>query len=581
MLRELTIKNLALIEELRLEFTEGLNILTGETGAGKSIIIDAVSLALGVRSSAEMVRAEADSAQVEAVFELDGNADLDRALAEWGIPMGEDRILVINREVQLAGRSRCRVNGQTVTVLTLSKIGGFLLDLHGQHEHQSLLHIDKHREILDGFGGAELNEQKKATAATYQRWAELKRELDSLSLNEQEKRERLEYLSFQLQEIDRARLQPGEEEELLKEREVLSAAEALFAAASTAYELLYGGEEPGSALDKLTAGEQVLAKVIEVDPRLKPFHQTITEAACHLEETARDIRAYRDQVEFDPARLATVEERLDEITRLKRKYGMDVPEIMAYAEKARKELETMESQEELLAVKAKELALVEEELRGRAKALSDLRRKAAVVFEETVTTQLAEVNMGKTVFKVSISQVSDEKAGLSVNGRKLSINETGFDRVEFLVAPNPGEGLRPLSKIASGGELSRMMLVLKVIMAKTGSIPTMVFDEIDAGISGRTAQAVAEKLLLLAQTNQVICVTHLPQIASMATRHFYIEKRTSGERTRVQVGVLSKEGRIEEMARMLGGAKVTDTTRNHAAEMLIQAETLRQKACRH
>ncbi|HEY8344909.1 MAG TPA: DNA repair protein RecN [Bacillota bacterium] len=581
MLRELTIKNLALIEELRLEFTEGLNILTGETGAGKSIIIDAVSLALGVRSSAEMVRAEAESAQVEAVFELEENADLDRALAEWGIPMGEDRILVINREVQLAGRSRCRVNGQTVPVLTLSKIGGFLLDLHGQHEHQSLLHIDKHREILDSFGGAELNEQKKATAAAYQRWAELKRELDRLSLNEQEKKERLDYLNFQLQEIDRARLQPGEEEELLKEREVLAAAEALFAAASTAYELLYGGEEPGSALDKLTAGEQVLAKVIEVDPRLKPFHQTITEAACQLEETARDLRAYRDQVEFDPARLAAVEERLDEITRLKRKYGMEVPEIMAYAEKARKELESIESQEEMLAAKAKELAVVEEELRDRAQALSELRRKAAAVLEETVISQLAQVNMGKTVFKVSISQVPDEKGGLPVNGSKLAINETGFDRVEFLVAPNPGEGLRPLAKIASGGELSRMMLVLKVIMAKAGSIPTMVFDEIDAGISGRTAQAVAEKLLLLAQTNQVICVTHLPQIASMATQHLYIEKYTSGERTRVQVRVLSKEGRIEEMARMLGGAVVTDTTRNHAEEMLIQAEALRRKACQH
>lgn len=581
MLRELTIKNLALIEELRLEFTEGLNILTGETGAGKSIIIDAVSLVLGVRSSAEMVRAEAESAQVEAVFELEENADLDQALAEWGISMGEDRILVINREVQLAGRSRCRVNGQTVTVLTLSKIGSFLLDLHGQHEHQSLLHIDKHREILDGFGGAELNEQKRATVAAYHRWAELKRELDGLSLNEQEKQERLEYLSFQLQEIDRARLQPGEEEELLKEREVLAAAEALFAAASSAYELLYGGEEPGSALDKLTAGEQALAKVIEVDPRLKPFYQAITEAACQLEETARDIRAYRDQVEFDPARLAAVEERLDEITRLKRKYGKDVPEIIAYAEKARKELESMESQEELLAAKTKELALVEEELREKAQALSDLRRKAAKVLEETIITQLAQVNMGKTVFKVSVSNVPDEKGGLTINGRKLAVNEMGVDRVEFLVAPNPGEGLRPLSKIASGGELSRMMLVLKVIMAKTGSIPTMVFDEIDAGISGRTAQAVAEKLLLLAQTNQVICVTHLPQIASMATRHFYIEKRTSGERTRVQVGVLSKEGRIEEMARMLGGARVTDTTRNHAEEMLIQAEALRRKAPQH
>lgn len=581
MLRELTIKNLALIEELRLEFAEGLNILTGETGAGKSIIIDAVNLVLGVRSSAEMVRAEAESAQVEAVFELEENTELDQALAEWGIPLGEDRTLVISREVQAAGRSRCRLNGQTVTVLTLSKVGGFLLDLHGQHEHQSLLHIDKHREILDGFGGAELSEQRRMTAETYHRWAELRRDLANLSLNEQEKQERLEYLTFQLQEIERARLQPGEEEELLKEREVLAAAETLFAAASGAYELLYGGDEPGSALDKLNAGGQALEKVIEVDPRLKPFYQAITEAACQLEETARDIRSYRDQVEFDPARLAAVEERLDEIARLKRKYGKNVLEIMAYAEKAREELESMESQEELLALKTKELALVEEELRKNAQALSGLRQEAANFLEETIIAQLAEVNMGKTVFKVSVSSVSDEKNGLTINGRKLAMNEKGFDRVEFLVAPNPGEGLRPLSKIASGGELSRMMLVLKVIMAKTGSIPTMVFDEIDTGISGRTAQAVAEKLLLLAQTNQVICVTHLPQIASMATRHFYIEKQTFGERTRVQVGVLSKEGRIEELARMLGGAEVTVTTRNHAEEMLIQAETLRQKTSQH
>lgn len=581
MLRELTIKNLALIEELRLEFAEGLNILTGETGAGKSIIIDAVNLVLGVRSSAEMVRAETESAQVEAVFELEENTELDQALAEWGIPLGEDRILVIAREVQVAGRSRCRLNGQTVTVLTLSKVGGFLLDLHGQHEHQSLLHIDKHREILDGFGGAKLTEQRRVTAETYHRWAELRRDLANLSLNEQEKQERLEYLTFQVQEIERARLQPGEEEELLKEREVLAAAETLFATASGAYELLYGGDEPGSALDKLNACGQSLEKVIEVDPRLKPFYQSITEAACQLEETARDIRSYRDQVEFDPARLAAVEERLDEIARLKRKYGKNVPEIMAYAEKARKELASMESQEELLALKTKELALVEEELQKNARVLSDLRQEAAKFLEETIIAQLAEVNMGKTVFEVSISSVSDEKKGLMINGRRLAINEKGFDRVEFLVAPNPGEGLRPLSKIASGGELSRLMLVLKVIMAKAGSIPTMVFDEIDTGISGRTAQAVAEKLLLLAKTNQVICVTHLPQIASMATRHFYIEKQTFGERTRVQVGVLSKEGRIGELARMLGGAEVTVTTRNHAEEMLIQAETLRQKTSHH
>jgi len=577
MLRELTIKNLALIEELRLEFEDGLNILTGETGAGKSIIIDAVNLILGVRSSAEMVRAEAESAQVEAVFELENHTELEEALAAWGIPVGGDRLLVVNREVQVAGRSRCRLNGQTVTVLTLSKVGAYLMDIHGQHEHQSLLSIEQHRKILDGFGGEELAAQSKKVARTYRLWEVVRQELNAFTVDEKEKRQRIDYLSFQLQEIEGARLQPGEEDGLLKEQEVLGAAENLFATASRVYKLLYGGEEPGAAVDKLNESKLALEKVVKIDAQLQPLQQMMTEACCQLEEVAREIRTYRDEVEFDPARLAAVEERLDELSRLKRKYGKSVEEILDYAEEIRRELETIESQEELLTAKTQELACLEGELRENALELSKLRRKAAEFLEEAITSQLAEVNMGKTVFKVVISKQVDQRTGIPVEGEQWAISSSGFDRVEFLVAPNPGEGLRPLSKIASGGELSRMMLVLKVIMAKTDSIPTMAFDEIDTGISGRTAQAVAEKLLLLGRTNQVICVTHLPQIASMAFRHFYIEKQTSGARTRVQVRVLSGEERIEELARMLGGAEVTAITRNHAKEMLFQAKSLQDK----
>lgn len=577
MLRELTIENLALIDHLRLEFARGLNILTGETGAGKSIIIDGVNLILGGRSSSELIRAEAEAAQVEAVFEVEEHKELEKVLAEWGIPLGDDRLLVISREVNSSGRSRCRINGQTVTVLTLSKIGGYLLDLHGQHEHQSLLFSERQREILDGFGGELLAAKAGEVAETYRRYEEVKKELAELTTSEEDKNRRIEFIGFQLREIEGARLRPGEEEELLREREILAGAEQLFTAASRVYELLYGGEEPGSALDKLSEGQQALEKVIGIDPRLQPLYQMITESACQVEEAAREIRSYRDGVEFDPTRLAAVEERLDEINKLKRKYGKTVGDILAYAEKIRKEIQTIEGREERLSQLTKELAAVEEKLAREALALSALRRRAAGRLEEAITAQLAEVNMGKTVFKVALNRAIAEKDGLTVGGEKVAVDRHGLDRVEFMVAPNPGEGLKPLAKIASGGELSRMMLVLKVILAEVDRIPTMVFDEIDVGIGGRTSQAVAEKLLLLARTNQVICVTHLPQIASMADRHFYIEKKTFENRTRVEVKVLDRKARVEELARMLGGAEVTATTREHAREMLLLAESVRRK----
>ncbi|HEY8391405.1 MAG TPA: DNA repair protein RecN [Capillibacterium sp.] len=575
MLRELVIENFALIERLSLEFGPGFNVMTGETGAGKSIIIDTVSLLLGGRSSAEQVRAGAEAAQIEGVFEVEARPELLNLLADWGIPLGDDRLLVINREINQAGRSRCRMNGQTVTVLALNKIGRLLMDIHGQHEHQSLFSAVSQREILDRFGGESLAERKAEVAALYSQWQAVKDELAGLEMDEAEEKRRVELFSYQLQEIEAARLQPGEEEELNRERALLAGAERLFASVSEAYQLFYGAEETGSVLDKLGAGVEALTKAAEVDPALKQWVETTTQVACQLEEVARELRSYRDQILFDPERLNQVEARLDEIAKLKRKYGQSIPEILAYAAKLKAELNSLEDRSGRQAALTKELRRLEEKLAEAVQGLSALRRETADRLEVAVTEQLREVNMAKTVFKIALHRVADAEKGLVIDGETWAVGKDGIDQVEFLVAPNPGEGLRPLAKIASGGELSRLMLALKVILAEEDQIPTMVFDEIDTGIGGRTAQAVAEKLLLLGRSHQVICVTHLPQIASLAHRHFYIEKKTQHERTAIQVRVLGKNERVEELARMLGGAEVTATTREHAREMLQLAETLR------
>jgi DNA repair protein RecN (Recombination protein N) len=575
MLRELVIENFALIERLNLEFGPGFNIMTGETGAGKSIIIDTVSLLLGGRSSTEQVRVGADAAQIEGVFELESRPELLDLLTDWGIPIGDDQLLVVNREINKSGRSRCRMNGQIVTVLTLNKVGQFLMDIHGQHEHQSLFSAVSQRELLDRFGGEPLKKQADQVGELYRRWQGVKRELAALEMDEAEEKRRLELIDFQLQEIEAAQLQPGEEEELSRERELLAGAERLYASISEAYQLFYGAEESSSVLDQLDAGAEALARAVEIDPGLQQWVEATTQVACQLEEVTREIRSYRERILFDPERLNQVEERLDEIAKLKRKYGHSIPEIIAYAAKLKAELNSLTDRSERQQALAQELRRVEEELAGAVLALSTLRRETAERLERAVTEQLHEVNMGKTVFKIALHRVVDEEKGLLIEDEPLAVGKDGIDQVEFLVAPNPGEGLRPLAKIASGGELSRLMLVLKVILAEEDQIPTMVFDEIDTGIGGRTAQAVAEKLFLLGRTHQVICVTHLPQIASMAHRHFYIEKKTFNERTMIQVRALGKNERVEELARMLGGAEVTTTTREHAREMLQLAETLR------
>ena len=574
MLQELRVKNLALIDELVLEFHPCFNVLTGETGAGKSIIIDALGLTLGGRFSAEMMRGGAESVLVEAVFAIDNRADLQDYLTESGIPLEPDQTLLIQREININGKNRCRINGQLVTVLSLTKIGEYLIDLHGQHEHQSLLFPEKQLELLDQYAGARCLEVKNQFGATYRDWQALLAEYRDLTANEAELARKIELLEFQLKEINQAQLVIGEDEDLFKEREILSSAEKLFEATAFSYQVLYDGNEGKSAVELLTEAERALEQVAAVDPRLGPILDTLREAACQTEEVSRELRAYQNEIQFDPDRLRAIDDRLDEINRLKRKYGVTTADILLYAERCARDLAGISHREERSRQLLGELEKQRVSLGRLAEELNGLRSEGSSRLEQAITVQLADLNMAKTQFKIELTQ-SEATEGIPLRDREVAVSITGADHAEFLVAPNPGEGLKPLTKIASGGELSRLMLALKTILAELDQIPTMVFDEIDVGIGGRTAQAVAEKILLIGQARQVICVTHLPQIASLAECHFYIEKNVSGDRTVVSVRPLGMNERVVELARMLSGAEVTETTRQHAREMLTLAEKLR------
>lgn len=576
MLQEVYVKNLALIEEIKLEFDPSFNVMTGETGAGKSIIIDALSLALGGRFSSEMIRTGAESTLVEVGFLTKNRPDLATYLEELGVSPEADNTLVIQREVGTSGKNRCRVNGQLVTVLALTKIGEFLLDIHGQHEHQTLLYPEKQLELLDCYCGTPCLNLRKVFHKLHKEWQLLDKEYRDLQQNEFDLARKVELLQFQIEDITQAKLIIGEDEDLLKERALLGSAEKLYEAATQSYQALYDNSSGQAAVELLVNAEKALEQAAAIDPKLEPVLNALREAACQTEEVAREIRGYQEQVQFDPERLNIIEERLDEISHLKRKYGTSVGEILLYAERCSQELDGISNREERSQQLEAELQNLKVKLGELAGELSEVRRAGADKLEAAIVDQLKDLNMGNTQFKINLTQIEAED-GLPLAGKTVAADEDGADKIEFMVAPNPGESLKPMIKIASGGELSRIMLALKSILAELDETPTMVFDEIDVGIGGRTAQAVAEKLLLIGQSRQVICVTHLPQIASLAQRHFYIEKRVIGARTSVSVHEMTMDERIEELARMLGGAQVTDTTRQHAREMLMLAEKLRLK----
>lgn len=567
MLREVYIENLAIIGRVRLSLDAGLNVLTGETGAGKSMVIDALELALGGRASPDLIRAGEDRLVVEALFQVDA-ARYPRAAAvleEMGLTPEE---LVVSREVQRTGRSLCRINGRPATVAMARAVSRGLVELHGQHEHQVLLDRSSHLDLLDLFGG--LGDLRQRVTEAYRRWQRIRKELEELRSSARERARRLDLLEFQIREIDAARLRAGEDDELRRERQVLAAAEKLAGSARQAYELLYGGAED-SVHDRLARAAALLAEAARVDEGLNGLAAQVADLLAAVDEVARELGAYADGLEADPARLAQVEARLAAIDALKRKYADTVAGILAFREEAARERERLAGSEESGRELERELQEVEVSLAALAHELSTRRLAAASQLAERVTGHLRELAMGSARFLVDVQQEEDE-GGLACGGRRLAVASHGVDRVEFVFSANPGEPARALERVASGGELSRVMLALKTVLADLDGIPTLVFDEVDAGIGGHVAHVLGAKLARVSQHHQVVVVTHLAPVAAFAARHLVVEKSVRGARTDVDVRSLdAEEERLHELARMLGGAEITREALEHARRLRQEA----------
>lgn len=555
MLVELHIRDFALIGELGLEIGPGFCVLTGETGAGKSIIVDALSTALGERTGPEVVRTGAEKCIVEAVFDVSDCPTAARAAMVYGFE-AEDDMLILSREVARNGRSQARVNGRPATASVLKGITSLLIDVHGQHEHQSLLLVPLHVEILDAWIGEPAAEPRRQAAEQYDQLQALRAERDRLRTDERERTRLVDLYRFQLHEIEAARLQDGEDESLSAERNRLANAEKLYSAAAEVHEVLAAAE--GCAVDKLSEGVRIAGRIEDLDPSMSTLTEALNVALINAQEASATIRDYIDQVEANPSRLELVEERLELIRVLKRKYGDAILDILGYADELAGKLDDLTNADERSSELTGRISEVEKRLTGLCAELTAIRRQASAEFEKRVESELADLAMEKTKFHASIEPAQP--------------GPNGADAVEFLISPNPGEPVKPLAKIASGGEMSRIMLALKTVMARS-EVPTLVFDEIDTGIGGRTAQILGDKLASLAQNCQVLCVTHLPQIASKARSHFSISKVVENGRTSVQLSVLTGEDRVAELARMLGADETSDAAAQHAREMLSLARS--------
>lgn len=555
MLRELSIRNLAVIENVSVSFHPGFHVLTGETGTGKSIVIDALALAAGGRGSADMIRHGEAKADIEAVFDLPVAHPVWEALERLGIEADSEESLLVRRELISHGKSSARINGQNVTLSMLREVGEHLVNIHGQHEHQSLLRTDRHLEWLDQFSGETIVPHKAAYKEKFRRYQEVSRERRELEDKSRQGMQMLDLYRFQLEEIEGAKLKIGEDESLGEEKRKLTHAEKLSDAVSESYDLLYGSK----GLAALSRALNRLQDIVKFDPaKLGPLVEQLQSAYYGVEDTAYQLRDYRDTIEFNPQRLSRIEERLDLLYGLKRKYGETIEDILAYERKIREEADRLENRDDRLRELAEEEQALERELVAQAEKLSAIRREASRTLAKQIEQELADLQMGRSVFEVKLVEVA--------------LTSTGSDSAEFLLSTNPGEPPKPLGKIASGGEMSRVMLALKAIFARIDRIPVLVFDEVDTGVSGRAAQAIADKLSLLSRHCQVFAITHLPQVACMADHQFEIRKDVTEEgRTVTSVNELPAEDRVEELARMLGGVEVTEKTRHHAQEMLALA----------
>ena len=539
MLRYLSIQHLAVIERLEIEFDAGFTVLTGETGAGKSILVEAVGLLLGARASSDLVRTGEQLATIQAIFDT-----------------GHEEVIV-RREITSQGRSRAFVNGALATSGALRDLAGRLLEMHGQHEHQGLLVADSHLDLLDGYAG--LEQARDQVASLHQRVTALRAERDTLRIDERQKLARLDLLTFQRDEIEKAGLHAGEDEALEAERQVLANAEKLQRLSAEAYELLYERDE--AVLSALNAVWKRVADLAAVDARAQPYLEARAGVASQLEDLAFFLRDYAEHIDASPGRLQAVDDRVGLMDRLKRKYGPTLADVIAHAETCREQLAALQSSDERAVEVAALLLAAEGEFRRHAEQLSEARRAAATRFARELVAALGDLAMGRTRFEVRFEALTAEAWG-----------PRGLDQIEFFVSPNPGEDLRPLTRVVSGGELSRLMLAIKTLTSRTGKGATMIFDEVDAGIGGHTADVVGRRLQSLAADAQVLCITHLPQIAASADHHYRIAKSVRGSRTVTDVERLDAEGRRQELARMIAGQSVTDRVLASAGEMLVERQ---------
>jgi len=557
MLQELRIKNFAIIDELNLTFSKGLNILSGETGAGKSIILNAVQLLIGDKATEELIRSSEEEASIEALFDISGNWEVKNEIQEKSQRLpnkGEEDSLLVRRVISRSGRGKTFINGNLATLGILSEVGEKLLSIYGQHEHQSLQRVETHIDILDEFGG--LLGLREEFQHHFQRFVSLSEEVRRIREEKEKRVKEFDLMAFQSKEIETSGIQIGEEEALKEERSVLTHAQKLMAFANLSEEMLYRGN--GSAIERIQSILRQGREMGTIDPSLSPPLKALETALIQLEEVALALRDYSRRIEINPMRLEEIENRLEEIDRLKRKYGPTLERVLLFKKKVDEALESFTSDGEKLSQLEVLLEPLPGEVMALAKQVSGERRRVASELKRSVEKELGSLGMKKTTFEVHMED--------------LPLSLKGVDRVEFLISPNVGEEVKPLAKIASGGELSRIMLAMKRILVKIGGRQVLIFDEVDSGIGGATAEVVGKKLRELSKHHQVICVTHLPQIACFAENHHSVKKEVRTGRTTTIVDRLEKEAIVDEIARMLGGLKVTEKTRAHAKEMIENAK---------
>ncbi len=558
MLESLHVKNLALIDETEIVFGKGLNILSGETGAGKSILLGALHLALGGRVAKEMLRDESADAVVEAVFSVRDERQR-KLLEEMDLPIYEDEVILSRRITE--SRTVARINGETVPAAKLKQVGSVLLDIYGQQEHQSLTQKKKHMELLDTYGKMEIEPARERVREAFAAYREKRKELDEADMDDRERARELSFLEHETEEIEAAGLSVGEDETLEREYRRQSNGKKILEAVSGAYQQTGGMD---GASDQIGRAIRALSGVEHYDDRLAGFMSMLTDIDGLLNDLNRELSEYQESEAFDARAFAETETRLDEINRLKEKYGNSIEEILAACETKRQRMEQLSSYDSYVAELKAETARLEERLKEACGQLSDVRKKYASRLVRTVEAALRDLNFLDVSFDMQFDQLDH-------------YTSNGTDDGEFMISTNPGEPLKPLRNIASGGEMSRIMLAMKTVLAENDAIDTLIFDEIDSGISGRTAQAVSEKLSVVARDHQVVCITHLPQIAAMADRHFLIEKQVEGGATVSRISLLSREGSIRELARMLGGTEITEKVLENAEEMKNLADNKKRK----